>query len=364
MLSLWRKNFVAGPLGFVSRTGTGEPVVDELLSISITSDLGLDPTWRPTASSDRLQFTATGTYSVSGAQDVTELATWTSGTAGTATISDAGGTKGEATAVSANDGTTGAATTTLITATLDGFSDDTTLSVDTARDATSGIRCPSNAYQWTTLLGYTPTSLWLCQEASGNLTDTIGAQTLTAANTPLYQQAQAGWTRTALALANATGQRFAHATFANSATVSLFVLAYAGYNSATVTAGNHLLVYGGNNDCSVTNGDTANETKVRYREGANITEGANTLTVGTVYPVGLLRNITGTAVRVYSDTEKLSPTYDVTAGTVLSLGCAAGTTSAPMSYVYVVAWSGATAEMSDATIKAIYTALGWAPGWT
>jgi hypothetical protein len=173
-----------------------------------------------------------------------------------------------------------------------------------------------------------------------------------------------GWTRTAVTLANGTGQRFAHATFANSATASLFILAYAGYNAATITAGNHLVVYGGNNDCSVTNGDIGDERKVRYREGANITEGANTLTTGQIYPVGLLRNITGTAARVYSDTEKLSPTYDVTAGTVLSLGCAAGTTSAPMSYVYAVAWSGATAEMSDATIKAIYTALGWAPSWT
>lgn len=343
-----------GPKHGVNNFGGG---ADTLVSIAVTPS---NPTWRPTASSDRQQFTATGTYTLSGAVDITALCTWTSDTVGTATIDSAG----EATAVSANNGVSGAAATTVITAELDGIEGDTTLSVDTDRDAASGIRCPVNAYQWTTLLGYTPTSLWLCQEASGNLTDTLAGQTLTAANTPLYNQAMAGWTRTALALANGTGQRFAHATFANSATVSLFILAYAGYNAATITAGNHLLVYGGNNDCSITNGDTADERKVRYREGANITEGANTLTTGTIYPVGLLRNITGSAVRVYSDTEKLSPTYDVTAGTVLSLGCAAGTTSAPISYVYVVAWSGATAEMSDATIKAIYTALGWAPGWT
>jgi hypothetical protein len=334
---------------------------DTLVSITVTP---ANPTWRPTAGTDRQQFTATGNYTVSGAVDITTLVTWSSGTAGTATISNFLGSEGEATAVSANDGTTGAAATTVITATLGAVSGNTTLSVDTDRDATSGIRCPVNAYQWTTLLGYTPTSLWLCQEASGNLADSIGAQTLTAANTPLYQQAQAGWDRDAVALANSTGQRFSHATFANSATVSLFILAYAGYNATTIAAGNHLLVYGGNNDCSVTNGDTADERKVRYREGANITEGANTLAANQVYPVGLLRNVTGTAARVYSDTEKLSPTYDVTAGTVLSLGSAAGTTSAPINCVYAVAWSGATAEMSDATIKAIYTALGWAPSWT
>lgn len=337
---------------------------DVLVSITVTSALGSNPTWRPTAGTDRLQFTATGNYTVSGAVDVTNTATWTSTVVGTATVDDVF-TKGEATAVSANNGTSGAARTTAITATIGAISGNTTLSVDTDRDATSGIRCPSNAYQWTTLLGYTPTSLWLCQEASpNNLTDTLGGLTLTAANTPTYQQAVAGWTRTACQLANGTGQRFAHATFANSATTSLFILAYAGYHSGTVTAGNHLYVYGGNNDCSITNGDTANETKVRYREGTNIVEGANSLSVGSIYPVGLLRDVTNTVARAYSDTEKLSPTYDVTAGTVLSLGCAAGVTSAPMNYVYVVAWSGATAEMSDATIKAIYTALGWAPSWT
>lgn len=335
--------------------------VDTLVSIAVTPSA---PTWRPTAGTDRQQFTATGTYTVSGAVDITTLVTWTSGTAGTATISNGVGTEGQATAVSANNGTTGAATTSLITATLGAVSGNTTLSVDTDRDATSGIRCPSNAYQWTTLLGYTPTSLWLCQEASGNLTDTLAGQTLTAATAPLYNQAQAGWTRLAVALTNSTGQRFAHATFAVSSAVSLFALAYAGYNSATVTAGNHILVYGGNNDVSLTNGDAGNETKVRYREGTNIVEGANTLSVGAVYPIGLLRNVTGLAARAYSDTEKLSPTFDVTAGTVLSLGCAAGATSAPMNYVYVVAWSGLTAEMSDATVKAIYVALGWSPSWS
>lgn len=337
---------------------------DVLVSIAVTSALGTNPTWRPTAGTDRLQFTATGTYSVSGPIDVTDTCTWSSVDTGCATIASGVGPGGEATAVSANNATNGVARTSLISATIGAISGSNVLSVDTARDATSGIRCPSNAYQWTTLLGYTPTSLWLCQEGSGNLTDTLAGQTLTAANTPTYNQAVAGWTRTAAQCANGTGQRFAHATFANSATASLFILAYAGYHSGTVTAGNHLFVYGGNNDVSVTNGDAANETKVRYREGTNIVEGANTLAVGTIYPVGLLRNVTGTVARAFSDTEKLSPTWDVTAGTVLSLGCAAGTTSAPINYVYAVAWSGATAEMSDATIKAIYTALGWAPSWT
>lgn len=341
---------------------------DVLVSITVTSTLGSNPTWRPTAGTDRLQFTATGNYSVSGPVDVTATANWSSTDTGTATVDNAF-SKGEATAVSANNGTTGAARTSNITATIGAISGNTTLSVDTDRDSVSGIRVPVNAYQWTTLLGFTPTSLWLCQEGTGNLTDTIGGLTLTAANTPAYAQSS-GWDRDAVQVANGTGQRFSHATFANSGTTSLFILAYCGYHSTTVTAGNHLFVYGGNNDCSVTNGDTGDERKARYREGTNIVEGANTLALGSIYPIGLKRNLdtvnagASPEARVYTDTEKLSPTYDVTAGTVLALGSAAGATSAPINYVYVVAWSGATAEMTDAQIKAIYTALGWAPSWT
>jgi hypothetical protein len=336
--------------------GGAGPEPPTLVSITVTSALGTNPTWRPTASGDRLQFTATGHYSDASTADLTATVTWGSGTTGTATIAS----NGQATAVSAK-GTLGAATTSVITATSGAVSGNTTLSVDVDRDATSNKRVPVNAYQLG-LLGATfnCTAGYLCQELTGNLTDFVaGSRTLTAANTPTYNATITGWARKALQLANSTGQRFAHATFANAATTSIMVLAYVGYHSGTVTAGNHLFVHGGNNDTSVTNGDTANETKVRYREGTNIAESAGSLTVGTVYPVCLRRNITGTEADLFTDTEKLSPTFDVAAGTVLSLGCAAGTTSAPVSFLYVLVWDGAAAEKTDAQIKDIIQTLDW-----
>lgn len=47
---------------------------------------------------------------------------------------------------------------------------------------------PLTGAAFTALTGLTLTSLYLCQEASGDLADTIGANTLTAVNTPTYQR--------------------------------------------------------------------------------------------------------------------------------------------------------------------------------
>jgi len=70
------------------------------------------------------QFIATGTYSDNTTQNVTDLATWSSQTATTATISNAAGSHGRATGVAAG--------TSVITATFDGFSGSTLLTVTAA----------------------------------------------------------------------------------------------------------------------------------------------------------------------------------------------------------------------------------------
>jgi hypothetical protein len=92
-----------------------------LVSISVT------PVGATTGIGGTLQFSATGTYSNSTTQDVTESVTWTSGTPGTATISNTAGTKGLATAVAAGTSTitaqqgavSGTRTFTVTSATLD-----------------------------------------------------------------------------------------------------------------------------------------------------------------------------------------------------------------------------------------------------
>lgn len=48
---------------------------------------------------------------------------------------------------------------------------------------------PTTGAQATSLLGLTLSSLYLCQEASGNLADSVGAATLTVGNGPTFQRA-------------------------------------------------------------------------------------------------------------------------------------------------------------------------------
>ena len=81
------------------------------------------------------------------------------------------------------------------------------------RDATSLIYTPASAAEWTTFNTATgrtavPSNLYLCQEAAGNLTDTIGGVSLVANASPLYQQAISGWTRKGVGFNETASQRF------------------------------------------------------------------------------------------------------------------------------------------------------------
>jgi hypothetical protein len=198
----------------ISAGGGGAPT---LVSIDVTPDT---TTWRPTLSTDRQQMTATGTYSDLSTADITADVTWSSGTPTVATISNGAGTEGEVTPLLVGD--------TLITATLGAVSGNETLTLDVDVDATSGKGVPSTEFQFT-MLGVTLTSAWLAQEASGNLAG-LGpsAFTLTANATPLYQQAVTGWTRTASAFNQASGQRFAatSGTGPNPSSTSVLWLGY------------------------------------------------------------------------------------------------------------------------------------------
>jgi hypothetical protein len=67
------------------------------------------------------QFTATGTFSDASTQDLTNVATWVSATMATATIDSAGAVRGLATTLAAG--------TTVISATRNGVTGMTTLTV-------------------------------------------------------------------------------------------------------------------------------------------------------------------------------------------------------------------------------------------
>ncbi len=98
--------------------GGGNPATKTLVSLALTP---INPS---IPRGDVLQFTATGTYSDSSRQDLTQSASWTSSVTSIATISNAAGTNGRAAAVAVG--------TTTITASVGGVSASTTLTVTPA----------------------------------------------------------------------------------------------------------------------------------------------------------------------------------------------------------------------------------------
>lgn len=182
---------------------TSGVVVPVLTSITVTPS---NSTFRPDDSADRLQMTATGHYTSGGDQDITDQVTWASGDTNIATVSNGAGTEGEVAAV-AGAITGASAATVQITATLGAIQGSTNVTVDTDVDGPNSWRVPVNAYQWS-IMGETPPSAWDCQNASGNLSDTIGSLTLTAGATPLYAQDITDWTRNAVGFDDASADRF------------------------------------------------------------------------------------------------------------------------------------------------------------
>ena len=99
------------------------------------------------------------------------------------------------------------------------------------RDATSGWYVPANATEWTALLAGTgianPSNLWLSQQASGNLPDSIGSTPLVPFNGPSYQNTVAGWSRKAVGTVDGGGnQDFQSTLLGNTATTSGLLLSF------------------------------------------------------------------------------------------------------------------------------------------
>lgn len=232
-----------------------------------------------------------------------------------------------------------------------------------ASDATSGKGVPNDATEWAAIVSAfslamgSPNHLWLCQEASGNLADTIGGKTLTAGNTPGHQQAVTGWSRKAVGHSGAaSGQTFNNTTMANLNASSVLVLAYIKFNQSTVATRSIMFhgVSAGNDFQSLVSSNS-----MRLRSGGNIGNSASSH-VGQVRPFVLLYDRANSRNCLFSDIEKLSVTFGAVTGAEFRLTCSLSTdTSADAQVLYVAHWEGTAAERSDAEIKALLTALGW-----
>lgn len=239
-------------------------------------------------------------------------------------------------------------------------------------DPTSGKPVMADAAEWNLFrtanslsLG-TPDYLHNCQEPNGNLADSIGSLALTPLISPAYAQAVTGWSRVGVkGDGSSSQQRFMSASGPNPSTTSIARFAYVQFNGADATP-RQIMGCGAVDDVSVStylSGGTTN--KLRYRESANITDTGATNYTG-VHPVMLVSDVTNSRARLYTDVEKLSPTFGLGANaTNYSLGSLATGTFANVTIPYACGWQGANAETAtDANVKAFFQALGYVISWS
>jgi hypothetical protein len=240
-----------------------------------------------------------------------------------------------------------------------------------SRDATSTVYAPATAGEWATVMTVAgiasggPSSLRLCQEPSGNLADSIDSVVMTVTGVSwLYQQAVAGWTRTALTVLDGLASHNAQntTTAPDLSTTSVLKLMYvrtplvtplavrriARLNATGLTA---TISSGGVVQC-ITSG-----------VGGSTVNGTSNPCGGTVRPFVMQADRTNLVARVCTDQDRITGTVGTYATIAEGMGSSAGT-SADCGYLYDVTFTGAAAELSAAQIKTLLQTLNWTIPWT
>ena len=241
-----------------------------------------------------------------------------------------------------------------------GVGADPTSAAGASRDAASGIYVPATSSEWSSLGLTAPGNLWLCQESSGNLADSIGSISLTAVNGPTYQQSVSGWTRKAVSTTDGTANQNFGSTAAalpDIATTSAMLLMYAQVTTIGATRGSCLLG-------TTTTAELRALTTPAYRmlSGANLATGASNPT-GSVRPIVVKIDRTGSTCKAYTNQEIMAPTFSSgMTGKQVMLGYSGGAPPTQL-IVYAALWQGSAAERTDAQVRSMLQSLGWTIPW-
>lgn len=243
---------------------------------------------------------------------------------------------------------------------------DTGLSVTWDLDGTSGHGVPNSAAQWQDLITNNalsitpPNGLWLMQAQSGPITPAIGAVMIPGTNTNAgtYRRAVPGWTRFAIATTANQNTAFGNNTASelpNVSTSSMTILAY--YATPTPPNQTSSIVFGGSGGGFAEVGlDSASHFKL----SVGSSNATGTVDHGTdVVPIILKMDVDHSQQVLYVDHEKIIGTYAPLASSRGLLLAAANHTAPEGRWLYMAAWYGAGAELTDAQVSSLLTALGW-----
>lgn len=244
-----------------------------------------------------------------------------------------------------------------------------------SRDTAGTFRVPSSLTEWQNFNAYwtavglanfpnvIPASLYLCQESSGDLVDSIGSITLTANGTPTYQQTVTNCTRKGVGFNSGVNQRFTAGIGSgpNPATTSTMWLWRLDVTSSGIVTGNVLLV-----SDAVVNYKLLITTTPVFQVSINglTNNGVSNPISGSTMWADIQDDNKNAKSTCHTGQEKITSTFSsLVVDGLKGLG---GAVSWNGHAVYGVRFDGASAEISDAQIKALHTALneGVAPPWT
>lgn len=234
-----------------------------------------------------------------------------------------------------------------------------------SQDASSLRYVPASGSEWTTtmtaaaLASGNPSGLWLCQEASGNLADSIGANPLVVAGSPTYANSNTGWTRKSVNITATTVQAFTLGTgpFDASATS----VAWLWYGCITATGGGRSVLAPSGNATQLSILHLASD-KLQIKCGANSATSVQSYTTSTIFPMLLVYDRTHSTCTLFTDKEALSCTFAAVVDGSKGLG-AAGTLTGDSAArtTYLAAFSGAAAELTTNNARSLLTTLNWSP---
>lgn len=354
----------------VHYTADGLAEVGKLFAIAIAAYLGIGipPIASFEHTEDTLTVTLTDTTTYRGATAASLV--WSPGGAGTWTSGSATTSPSEFEYDEPGTYTLGLSVTDSNDKTDDAETDDITVAdgiSGVTRDPTSGWYYPANATEWRTFLDdasvglaakATPTNLWLCQEASGNLADSIGSLTLTAANTPIYQQTITGHARKGVGCVDGTAKTFANASSVDIATVSSFDL-WAIQMPASAPGANRPLISHGTAANRSHVGITATTGTGRCTSGANAggPTGASVCTGAVEWVANKVNRGVLEDDAFFGESTKITPTAaSGMTGTRFEIGAQNGALSASGAlYAYGVKFTAE--DWTDAEVQTLITKL-------
>jgi hypothetical protein len=231
-------------------------------------------------------------------------------------------------------------------------------------DKYSLIGLPQSAAEWTAVLAAAaissggPSSLYLLQEASGNIADSISGLTMTVAGAGLnYQVALPDWHCKALEFTEGGNAVFSstNAALPDPATTSQARIMYAAmYASASEQ---NMYLWGTAGFAAIARIAGGGGTEWEIADGGVKVTSATSVT-GTVRPYVHCRKVPAVSrVDAYTDNDHISGTFGVVTGKKNELGCEFGTPH--FTPFYVVDFFGTPAELVTAQWRTILQLLNW-----